>query len=182
MYYEPDSIEINNRKFEKLYSFETLQARVEELAKRINRDYAGQTLEIVVVLTGAMPFAMELIKFLNLDVRVRTISAKSYGAAMESSGKVNIGSSDLKLLGENVLIVEDIVDSGRTMHTLTAKLRQNNPKSIEIATLFLKPKKLEFPVAAKYVGFEIGPEFVVGFGLDYNEQGRQYSAIYCLAD
>jgi len=127
-----------------------------------------------------MPFAVDLMKSINCECIVETISAKSYGNAIESSGDVKIYPENLMVEDKEIIIVEDIVDTGRTLTALKKKLKQQNPKSIEIASLFSKPAQREVEIDVKYVGIEIPPKFIVGYGLDYAEFGRHLPAVYQL--
>lgn len=157
-----------------LISEEQLQKRIKELAAQINKDYEGEIVEVVTVLKGGVMFSVDLMRALELPVEIDFMSASSYsGATTTSSGSVKI-EKDLKssIEGKNVLIVEDIIDSGTTLKYLTEMLRMRKPKSLEICTILDKPSRRKVDVDVKYVGFEIPDEFVVGYGLDYDEKHR----------
>lgn len=178
----PEIIKVNDKQFKITYQFNEIKRVIEGIAERLNNDYSGKTLTILIVLKGAMPFAIDLMKYINLDVIVETISAKSYGIGMISSRDVHITPSDLDVRGKEVLIIEDIVDTGHTLAALVELLKEQNPNSVEIAALFSKPEARETEVDVKYIGFEIEPKFIVGYGLDYAERGRHYPAVYTLID
>lgn len=147
---------------------EELEAGVKRLAEEISRDYAGRTVTLVGVLKGCTLFMSDLAKSLSLDTRMDFMMLSSYAGA-QSTGVVRI-LLDLKesIEGSDVLIVEDIVDSGLTMNYLLPNLKTRRPRSIEICTLLDKPSRRKAPVPIKYTGFTIPDKFVVGYGLDYN--------------
>ncbi len=151
---------------------------VTSLAKKINTDYQNKKPIFIIVLKGSIFFATDLLRKLTLDCEIETVVAKSYGNEMHSSGNVNLNYSSLNLKGKNVVIIEDIVDSGLTLQSLINKLKKLDPESLETVTLLSKPTERAVEVKVKYVGLEIGKEFVVGYGMDYAENGRNLSAIY----
>lgn len=153
-----------------LVSTEELKSTVTALAERINKDYNGEELLIVVILKGSMIFASDLVKELTMPVTIDFMRASSYGSGTASSGFINI-KQDLEqdITGKNVLIIEDIIDSGNTLHKLKELLRERNPKTIRICTLLDKPSRRVTPVDVEYSGLAIPDEYVVGYGLDYNE-------------
>lgn len=156
-----------------LITQEQLQKRIKEMAAQINEDYKGETLEVVTVLKGGVMFAVDLMRALDLPVEIDFMSASSYGSSSKSSGVVKIEKDlDSSIEGKNVLIVEDIIDSGLTLKYLTDMLRERKPKSLEICTILDKPSRRKIDVDVKYVGFEIPDEFVIGYGLDYDQKHR----------
>ena len=158
-----------------LLSEEALRARIQELGAQITREYAGRPLMVVGVLKGSLIFMADLLRAIGpaVDVHVDFVAASSY-AGTSSTGAVRV-MLDLRESpeGKDVLLVEDIVDTGVTLSSLTQTLRARNPKSLEVCTLLDKPMCRKTPFAPKYVGFPIANEFVVGFGLDYDERYRQ---------
>ncbi len=138
--------------------------------KPLNKDYNGEELLVVVILKGSMIFAADLVKELTMPVTIDFMRASSYGSGTASSGFINI-KQDLgtDISGKNVLIIEDIIDSGNTLHKLKELLRERNPKTIRICTLLDKPARRVTPVDVEYSGIAIPDEYVVGYGLDYNE-------------
>ncbi len=153
-----------------LVSEEEIKKTVTRLADQINKDYNGEELLVIVILKGSMIFAADLVKELTMPVTIDFMRASSYGSGTASSGFINI-KQDLgtDISGKNVLIIEDIIDSGNTLHKLKELLRERNPKTIRICTLLDKPARRVTPVDVEYSGIAIPDEYVVGYGLDYNE-------------
>jgi hypoxanthine phosphoribosyltransferase len=152
---------------------EELQARVDQLASDIARDYDGKQPVLVCVLKGAIFFMADLARRLDFDLELEFMAVSSYGASTETSGVVRILKDlDTDIEGRHVLIVEDIIDSGLTLQYLTKSLWSRNPASVEIVTLLSKPSRRTADLPCKYTGFEIANEFVVGYGLDYTERHR----------
>ena len=160
-----------------------LAAGVAELGGRINADYAGrQPLLVVGVLKGSFLFLADLVRRLDVDVNVDFLRVASYGDATQSSGEVEIRKDlETPLSGRHVLIVEDIVDTGLTLNFLLDRFSTRKPASLATCTLLSKPSRREVQVPVEYVGFEIGDDFVVGYGLDYAERYRQLPEI-CVLD
>lgn len=158
---------------EVLFTQEALEARVGELATQLNRDYAGKSPLLVGVLRGAFVFLADLVRDLSLPVTLDFIAASSYGDCTVSSGQLNI-SKDLSedIAGKDVIVVEDILDSGCTLHKLLAEFSGRNPASLKLCVLLDKPERRTHPVSADYVGFTIPDAFVVGYGLDFAEKYR----------
>jgi hypoxanthine phosphoribosyltransferase len=151
----------------------TLQTRIAELGEEISSDYAGKDLLLVGVLKGAVFFMADLMRSLTVPCEVDFMAISSYGAETDSSGVVRILKDlDIPLQGRDVLIVEDIIDSGLTLSYLMRNLRARDPASLEVCALLTKPGRREIEVPVKYVGFEIPNRFVVGYGLDYAERYR----------
>ncbi len=156
-----------------LYKEDEIAEKVEELAKRIDQDYVGGTLLLVCVLKGACVFHADLIRHIKRPVMIDFISASSYGMSSKTSGAVKIDKDlDYSIEGMDVVIVEDIIDTGLTLKYLTENMRARNPKSVEICTLLDKPARREADIEVKYTGFEIPDEFIVGYGIDYAEKFR----------
>lgn len=153
---------------------EEVDKRIAEVAAMINRDYAGKEVHLIFILKGGVFFTCELAKRLTVPVSMDFMSVSSYGSGTESSGVVRIVKDlDESIAGKNVLIVEDIIDSGRTLAYLIEILKQRNPESIHLCTLLDKPeRRVKKQVKVDYTCFEIPDEFVVGFGLDYDQKYR----------
>ena len=150
-----------------------ISKRILEVADRINKDYEGRELILICVLKGGVMFMCDLAKRLNLDVRLDFMSVSSYGAETKSSGVVKIIKDlDNSIEGRDVLIVEDIIDSGNTLAYLLDILEKRGPKSIKLCTLLDKPSRREKDVVVDYVCFEIEDKFVLGYGLDYDQRYR----------
>ncbi len=151
-----------------LISQEEIAAKLADMGTQISADYANEDLLMVGVLKGAFIVMADLARCIDIPVEFDFMAVSSYGAATQTSGVVRILKDlDQEIAGRNVLIVEDIIDSGLTLSYLMKSLRVRRPKSLEVATLLLKKDIQRVPIDTKYVGFEIGPEFVVGYGLDY---------------
>ncbi len=158
-----------------------LQERVRELGAAISRDYAGRALLLVGVLKGAVFFLSDLMRFIDIPVEVDFMAVASYGSATDSSGVVRILKDlDAAIEGRDVLIVEDIVDSGLTLQYLMRNLGSRNPRTLEVCALLTKPARRKVELQAKYVGFEIEDKFVVGYGLDYAERHRNLPFVAAL--
>ena len=153
---------------------EEVDKRIAEVAAMINRDYAGKEVHLICILKGGVFFTCELAKRLTVPVSMDFMSVSSYGSGTESSGVVRIVKDlDESIAGKNVLIVEDIIDSGRTLAYLIEILKRRNPESIHLCTLLDKPeRRVKKQVKVDYTCFEIPDEFVVGFGLDYDQKYR----------
>ncbi len=162
---------------------EELQAKVDELAAAITRDYRDKCPILVCVLKGAVFFLADLARRLPFDLELEFMAVSSYGASTDSSGVVRILKDlDTDIEGRNVLIVEDIIDSGLTLQYLSRSLWSRNPASVEIVTLLSKPSRRTADLPCKYTGFEIANEFVVGYGLDYAEKHRNLPFIGVIDD
>ena len=156
-----------------LVSEEQLKAKVAELGAQISRDYAGKNLVLVSILKGSVVFMADLMRAVDCPARIDFMSVSSYGSGTKTSGVVKIVKDlDLNLEGYDLLLVEDILDSGRTLYYLREILEKRNPASIRIATLLNKPARREADIAPDYSCFEVPDEFVVGYGLDYAEKYR----------
>ncbi|WP_425803605.1 hypoxanthine phosphoribosyltransferase [Desulfitobacterium sp. Sab5] len=156
-----------------LFSREELLKRIDELGAEITRDYKGKNLLILAILKGAVPFMADLIQHIKMPLAYDFMAVSSYGASTHSSGVVRI-MKDLErsVDGVDILIVEDIIDTGLTLKYLKENLSARNPKSVKVVTLLDKPDRRKVEVKPDYNGFTIPDEFVVGYGLDFNEQFR----------
>jgi hypoxanthine phosphoribosyltransferase len=164
--YEPDIEKV-------LISAEAIQDKLAELGARITQDYAGRSLLLVGVLKGAFVVMADLSRYIRLPLEFDFMAVSSYGAATRSSGVVRILKDlDHDLEGRDVLLVEDIVDSGLTLNYLLKNLHGRRPASLEVMALLQKVGLQKVPLDIRYAGFEIPPEFVVGYGLDFNERYR----------
>ncbi len=161
---------------------EQLQSRLKEVAKKIDEDYADQDLLLVGVLKGAVMVMADLTRHMNRHVEIDWMAVSSYGSGTKSSGVVRILKDlDRDITGRNVLIIEDIVDTGLTLDWLTNNLRSRGAGSVEIMTVLRKPDAAIVKVDVRYVGFDIPKDFVIGYGLDFNEKYRNLPFIAVLA-
>ena len=156
-----------------LYSEEELKAKCAEMGAQITKDYAGKNLLLVTVLKGAVVYFTDLMRAIDLPCTIAFMIVSSYGSGVKTSGVVKIVKDlDTDLTGKDLLIVEDILDTGLTLSYLKDMLAARNPASIRIATLLDKPDRRKADIKADYIGYRVPDEFVVGYGLDYDEKYR----------
>src|SRR6202045_649848 len=168
---------------EVLVGAEDLQRRVRELGEAISRDYAGRPLLLVGVLKGAVFFLSDLMRFIEIPLEVDFMAVASYGSATDSSGVVRILKDlDAAIEDRDVLIVEDIVDSGLTLQYLLRNLAGRNPRSLEVCALLIKPERRKVDLHTRYVGFEIPNRFAIGYGLDFDERYRHLPYVAALRE
>ena len=164
-----------------LISEADLKRRVKELADKIASDYAGESVTMICILSGASVFFADLVRELKLDVRFEFMSVSSYGSGTVSSGEVKILKDvNHPIAGKNVIVVEDIIDSGCTLSFLKRVLDQRQPKSLRVCTILDKPSRRKVDFRGDYVGFEIPDEFVIGYGLDYDGKYRNLKDVCVL--
>jgi hypoxanthine phosphoribosyltransferase len=175
-------IKINGDTFEPFITEEQIRKRVKELAVHINADYAGKTPIFIGVLNGSFIFLADLIREINVDCEMDFFKLSSYGDAKISSGQVKLLKNlNCEVAGRDILVVEDIVDSGLSIAFIKNIIEKENPKTLKFVSLLLKKgvPKIDFPI--DYVGFEIPPDFVIGYGLDYAQKVRNLKSIYRLS-
>lgn len=166
-----------------LVGADDLTRRVRELAQEVSRDYADKDLLLIGVLKGAVFFLSDLMRHLDIPVEVDFMAVASYGSATKSSGVVRILKDlDAAIDGRDVLIVEDIVDSGLTLQYLLRNLAGRNPRSLEVCALLVKPERRKVDLQTRYVGFEIPDRFAIGYGLDHGERYRNLPYVAALND
>lgn len=175
------SIKLHDKNFDTYLSEQTIQDKIRELANQINQDYSDKRPLFIAILNGSFMFAADLFKHLSIEAEISFIKLVSY-RGMKSSGNVvtSIG-LDEDLYDRDVVIVEDIVDTGKTMSEFLPKLSHQQPKSLKIVALLHKAEMTKFPIQIDYLGFTIPDKFVVGYGLDYDGLGRNLKEIYQLA-
>jgi hypoxanthine phosphoribosyltransferase len=168
---------------EVLVSEEELQRRVTELAAEVSADYEGRPLLLVAILKGAVPFLADLMPQLEIPCELDFMAVSSYGSSTDSSGVVRILKDlDTAIAGRDVLIVEDIIDSGLTLHYLLKNLRVRDPSSLEVCALLTKPERRRVDLPIRYVGFEIPNRFAIGYGLDHKERYRNLPYVAALRE
>ena len=176
------TVKIIDKTFKTSITEEQIKQRVKELGQQISKDMEGKNPLLIGVLNGSFIFAADLLREITIPCEISFVKLASYEGIL-STGKVTevLGLNE-DISGRTVIIVEDIVDTGRTMRQMLNTLSVRRPASIHICTLFLKPDKLEEPLDIKYVAFTIPNDFIVGYGLDYNQQGRGLKEIYTLVE
>ena len=166
-----------------LITAEQIDDKLREIGKQITEDYAGKEVLLVGVLRGAFMVMADLARHIDLPCEFDFMAVSSYGASTQTSGVVRILKDlDEEIQGRHVIIVEDIIDSGLTLNYLMKSLRVRRPESLEIATLLLKEGIQRVPIEVKYIAFRIGPEFVVGYGLDYASKYRNLPYVGVIGD
>ena len=174
-------MQLDEEKFKKYINRLEIDAAVQSVANRISEDYAGEEIILIGVLKGAFVFMADLVRHLKVDARVEFVRLSSYGRALTSTGTVTlIKDIEVDIRDKHVLIVEEIIDTGRTLKFLYERLQAAGPKSVEIVTLLEKEAKRVVEVPVKYVGRKIDDQFLVGYGLDLEEKCRNLPDIYYL--
>ena len=162
-----------------LLSQKQIASIVKGLADQISKDYSGRELVLVCILKGAFMFLSDLIRHLQTSVQIDFVRLASYGTGMKTSGRIEITKDiEIPIEGKDVLVIEDIIDSGRTLQFLKDRLSQSNPRSIKICALLDKKARREVEIEADYLGKEVDDVFVVGYGIDFNETYRNLPEIY----
>ena len=172
---------LNSSKLQNLFSANEIQQRVQELGITISRDYAQNELHLIGVLKGAFIFLADLVRSLTIPCFIHFLHASSYGSQLVSSGEVRIAHS-LNVKDKHILVVDDILDTGLTLKKIIQELQKQKPASLKICTLLDKPIRRKVDLEAQYLGFTIPDKFVVGYGLDYDDHGRNLRHIYQLAE
>lgn len=166
---------------EVLFTVEELEKRVKELGEQISGDYQGKELLVIGVLKGANVFLADLVRRIGLPLEIDFIAAASYGSSTESSGVVRLLKDlDYPIENRHVLLVEDLIDTGLTLHYLAENLKARQPASFQICTLLDKPERRKVSMEVDYKGFDIPDEFIVGYGIDFNQKYRNLSYIATL--
>ncbi len=174
-------VQLHDKKFDTYLPEKEIQEKVKYIAEQLNRDYKNKRPLFIAILNGSFMFAADLFKYLTIDAEICFIKLASY-RGMKSSGHVITAIGlDVDLFDRDVVIIEDIVDTGKTLNEFLPKLDHQQPKSLRIAALLHKPDATKYPLQIDYVGFSIPNKFVVGYGLDYDGLGRNYKEIYQLA-
>ena len=172
------TIRIKDKNFQPFLERELILAEVQRLAQEIEADYGDKNPVFLAILNGSFMFAAQLLSHLEFPCEISFVKLKSY-IGLSSSGEVTTALGlDVSLAQRHVIILEDIIDSGRTLHAFLPSLAEMGPASVRLCSLLLKPEALAFPIKADYLGFSVPPAFLVGWGLDYDGQGRQLMDIW----
>lgn len=175
-------IKVHDKTFETYLSAEVIHEKIVELATAINKDYQDKRPLFIAILNGSFVFAADLFKQLNINAEICFIKLASYKGTRSTGHVITAIGLDHDLFGRHVVIIEDIVDTGKTLNTFLPQLHHQHPASLKIVTLLHKPEATEFPLTLDYIGFSIPNKFVVGYGLDYDGLGRNLKEIYQLVD
>jgi len=174
-------IKLHDKTFHTYLSEEQIQQKVKGIADQLNVDYKEKRPLFIAVLNGSFMFAADLFKYLAIDAEISFIKLASYKGMKSSGNVITAIGLEMDLYGREVVIVEDIVDTGKTLHQFLPKLNHQQPKSLKIAALLHKPEATQYQLKIDYLGFSIPNKFVVGYGLDFDGLGRNYKDIYQLA-
>lgn len=175
-------VQVKDKTFRPFIDRQKLQARIEELGSIISKDYAGLNPLLIGILNGSFIFAADLFRSISIDAEISFIKLASYQGTTSTGTVVTAIGLDETLNGRHVIIVEDIVDTGKTMSSFLPELMDRRPASVKIAALLIKPDALKYDVNVDYYGFTISNEFVVGYGLDYDGYGRNLPELYQMVD
>jgi hypoxanthine phosphoribosyltransferase len=175
------AIKLHDKTFDTYLSEQDIQEKVKEIADQLNRDYKDKRPLFIAILNGSFMFAADVFKYLTIDAEICFIKLASYRGMKSSGNVITAIGLDQDLFGRDVVILEDIVDTGKTLGEFLPKLDHQQPKSLKIAALLHKPQATRFPLTIDYLGFSIPDKFVVGYGLDYDGLGRNLKEIYQLS-
>jgi hypoxanthine phosphoribosyltransferase len=175
------AIKLHDKTFDTYLSEQDIQEKVKEIADQLNRDYKDKRPLFIAILNGSFMFAADVFKYLTIEAEICFIKLASYRGMKSSGNVITAIGLDQDLFGRDVVILEDIVDTGKTLGEFLPKLDHQQPKSLKIAALLHKPQATRFPLTIDYLGFSIPDKFVVGYGLDYDGLGRNLKEIYQLS-
>ena len=176
------TVKLHDKTFDIYLTEETIQQKIGELATILNEEYAGRRPLFIAILNGSFMFAADMFKHLTIEAEISFIKLASYKGLRSTGNVITAIGLDHDLYDRNVIILEDIVDTGKTLHEFLPKLHHQQPKSFKIVALLHKSEATRYPLAIDYVGFDIPDKFVVGYGLDYDGLGRNLKEIYQLAE
>jgi hypoxanthine phosphoribosyltransferase len=176
------TIQVHDKLFEPYLSEVSIAEKVKSIAAQLNKDYDGKKPLFIAILNGSFIFAADLFKAISIEAEICFIKLASYKGTKSSGQVITAIGLDMDLFNRHVVIIEDIVDTGKTLNEFLPQLRHQQPASLKIVALLHKPEATVFPVAVDYMGFSIPNKFVVGYGLDYNGLGRNIGAIYQLVE
>ncbi|MEX2604598.1 MAG: hypoxanthine phosphoribosyltransferase [Gracilimonas sp.] len=182
-FYQPDTIMCNGEPFKIFITKEQIDERINQLGMLLDKDFAGKKPIFIGILNGAFIFLSDLMRHVSIPCEVDFMKLSSYGDEKVSSGEVTeLKHIDAKIDGRHVILVEDIIDTGLSMNYMVKRIKENDPASVSVCTLLHKKEATQHDVQIDYVGFEIPNAFVLGYGLDYAQEGRNLSQIYVLDD
>ena len=176
------TIKVHDKTFSTFLTESSISEQVKKIAQDINNDYKGKTPLFIAILNGSFMFASDLFKELEIEAQVCFIKLASYQGVKSTGNVVTSIGLDVSLKDRDVIVIEDIVDTGKTLHDFLPQIMDQNPASLKLATLLHKPDALKYPLKIDYVGFSIPNKFVVGYGLDYDGLGRNLREIFQLAE
>jgi hypoxanthine phosphoribosyltransferase len=176
------TIRVHDKTFEPYLTAEEISTRISEIARKLEEDYRNKRPLFIAILNGSFIFASDLFKVLSIDAEICFIKLASYKGTKSTGHVITAIGLDMDLYGRDVIIIEDIVDTGKTLNQFLPQLRHQQPASLRIVALLHKPEATEFPLTIDYLGFSIPNKFVVGYGLDYDGLGRNIPEIYRLAE
>jgi hypoxanthine phosphoribosyltransferase len=176
------TIKVHDKTFDTFLSESAINEQVKRIAQEINTDYKGKTPLFIAILNGSFMFASDLFKELDIEAQVCFIKLASYQGVKSTGNVVTSIGLDVSLKDREVIVIEDIVDTGKTLHDFLPQIMDQHPSSLKIATLLHKPEALKYPLKIDYVGFSIPNKFVVGYGLDYDGLGRNLREIFQLSE
>ena len=176
------TVKFHDKEFKIFISASEIDIAINKVAKDINKDYEGKNPLFIIVLNGAFMFASDMLKKITIDCEITFVKLSSYVGTKTTHAVREVIGLDESLAGRNIIIVEDIIDTGITMANTIPKLQHLNAKDVKIATLLFKPKAFQKDFSIDYIGMEIGNDFIVGFGLDYDGLGRNLADIYKIID
>lgn len=175
-------VQIKDKRFKTFISEDEIQQRVKAVADRISHDMEGKKPLLLAVLNGSFVFAADLMRHITIPCEISFVKLASYEGTVSTGKVVEVMGLNEDITGRDVIIVEDIVDTGKTMERMLDTLGTRNPNSLHICTLLLKPEKLKIPLNIEYAAMEIPNDFIVGYGLDYDQEGRNLRDIYTLVE
>jgi hypoxanthine phosphoribosyltransferase len=175
------TVKLHDKTFDTYLSHQTIQQKVQELAAVLNKEYEGKRPLCIAILNGSFMFAADLFKYLTIEAEISFIKLASYRGTKSTGNVVTAIGLEDDLFNRDVIIIEDIVDTGKTLHEFFPKLHHQQPKSLKIVALLHKSVCTKYPLTVDYVGFDIPDKFVVGYGLDYDGLGRNLKEIYQLS-
>ncbi|BDS11336.1 hypoxanthine phosphoribosyltransferase [Aureispira anguillae] len=175
-------ITCNNKQFELFLTSEAIQNRLKELCQQINQEYADKKPIFLGILNGVFRVVGDAFNYIDIECEVSFVKLKSYEGTQSSGNLTTMIGLDTDLEGRHIVLLEDIVDTGRTLHKFLPELEKKNPASVAILTLLNKPDAMEHDIPMKYIGFKVPNNFLIGYGLDYDGWGRQHNDIYTIVE